>query len=179
MLMAAPPLPLPRLAAALRQEPIRHFYATSGNRLLEVWTSSIQPSSDFGRAVPAAGYYVVARLWTDARISALSSLVDGTVTLSLDKAAVTGATGSSETGEIRIALPFEDVSGGRVAVLTYATTYPAAPRVHSAIHMFLFLMMGGALLLFVCISLALTRWTFSGRTRSILSPAFQSRAITA
>jgi len=156
--LAVPPVPLPLLAAALSQAPIRHFYTTVQNRVLEVWTSSIQPSSDFHRKVPASGYYVVGRLWTEARVSELSSLVDGRVTLSLDRAAVTGATGSSETGEIRIALPFPDVNGARVAVLTSATAYPVAPRVRSAIRMFLLLMMGGALLLFVCVSVALTRW---------------------
>jgi len=156
--LANPPVPLPRLAAALAQRPIRHFYAPVGNRLLEVWTSSIQPSSDFGRKVPSAGYYVVGRLWTADRIAELSSLVDGSVALSLDRAAVTGATGSSETGDIRIALPFQDVGGNRVAVLAYATSYPAAPRVRSAIRMFLVLMMGGALLLFLGVSVALARW---------------------
>jgi signal transduction histidine kinase len=156
--LAALPVPLPLLSAALSQKPIRHFYATAGRRVLEVWTSSIQPSSDFGRKIPSAGTYVVARLWTDARITELSSLMDGTVTLSLDPSATTGATGSSETGDIRVALPFQDVTGSRVAVLTYATTYPAAPRVRSAIRMFLLLMMGGALLLFLGVSLALARW---------------------
>jgi signal transduction histidine kinase len=156
--LAALPVPLPLLSAALNQKPIRHFYTTAGRRVLEVWTSSIQPSSDFGRKIPSAGTYVVARLWTNARITELSSLMDGTVTLSLDPSATTGAAGSSETGDIRVALPFEDMSGSRVAVLTYATTYPAAPRVRSAIRMFLLLMMGGALLLFLGVSLALARW---------------------
>jgi signal transduction histidine kinase len=170
--LAVPPVPLERLAAALAESPIRHFYTTTGNRVLEVWTSSIQPSSDFNRKVPASGFYVVGRLWTKARISELSSLVDGSVTLSLDRGATTGATGSSETGEIRIALPFDDVGGARVAVLTYATTYPAAPRVRSAIRMFLMLMMGGALLLFVCVSVALTRWV--GRPLALITASLRT-----
>src|SRR5438045_6835770 len=51
--LAPTPVPLPRLAAALRQKPVRHFYATAGGRVLEVWTSSIQPSADFHRKVRA------------------------------------------------------------------------------------------------------------------------------
>jgi signal transduction histidine kinase len=156
--IATLPVPLPVLAQALRQSPIRHFYSSTPTGLLEVWTSSIQPSSDFGRKVPSAGYYVAARIWTPARIAELSSLVDGDVTLAMDASRATGSTASSKTGQIRIVLPLTDVGGAQVAALDYTTVYSAAPRVHAALHLFLLLMIGAAVLLFAGVSLALTRW---------------------
>src|SRR5207245_3683000 len=120
--------------------------------------SSIQPSSDFGRNVPASGYYIIGRLWTPSRVSDLSALVDGAVSLSLDATAPTGSTASNETGDIRITLPFRDIRGAQLAILDYKTNYPAAPRVHTALGMILMLMIAGALILFVGVSLVLTRW---------------------
>src|SRR5689334_18472823 len=58
------PVPLPELALALRASPIRHFFAATPAGVLEIWTSSIQPSDDLTRKTPAAGYYIVARRWT-------------------------------------------------------------------------------------------------------------------
>jgi len=156
--LAALPVPPSVLTLALSQSPIRHFFAATPKGALEIWTSSIQPSSDFGRNVPASGYYIIGRLWTQARISDLSALVDGNVSLSLDAAAPTGSTGSNGTGDIRITLPFRDVRGAQLAVLDYKTNYPAAPRVHTALGMILMLMIAGALILFVGVSLVLTRW---------------------
>jgi signal transduction histidine kinase len=157
---ALAPLPVPPsvLTFALSQSPIRHFFAATPEGALEVWTSSIQPSSDFERKTPSAGYYIVGRLWTPARISDLSALVDGDVSLSLDATGSTGPAASSETGDIRILLPIADVRGSQIAILDYKTNYPAAPRVHAALRMLLLLLMAGALLLFVGVSLVLTRW---------------------
>jgi signal transduction histidine kinase len=156
--LAGLPVPLSVLTFALSQSPIRHFFAATRKGALEVWTSSIQPSSDFGRKTPSAGYYIIGRLWTPARIAELSALVDGDVTLSLDASGPTGSKASSETGNIRIALPFQDVRGAQIAILDYKTTYPAAPRVHAALGMILMLMIAGSLFLFVGVSLVLTRW---------------------
>ena len=152
------PVPPPVLAIALSQSPVRHFYAATRKGMLELWTSSIQPSSDFGRKTPPAGYYIVGRLWTTARITELSALVDGVVTLALGDERPAGSTASSETGEIRIDLPLTDIRGSQIAVLDYKTIYRAAPRVHAALHLFLLLMIAGSLLLFVGVSLVLTRW---------------------
>ncbi len=156
--IAAIPVSEPALVIALTQTPIRHFFASTPRGMLELWTSPIQPSSDFARKTPPAGYYMIGRLWTPARIAELSALLDGEVALTADPAGTTGSTASSETGEIRIDLPFSDIRGSQVAVLNYATTYPAAPRVHAALREVMLLMMAGALVLFVWVSLALTRW---------------------
>jgi signal transduction histidine kinase len=152
------PVSQPVLAAALRQSPIRHFFAATSEGVLELWTSSIQPSADLARKARPAGYYMVGRLWTPERIGELANLLDGEVTLAIDGLRATGSTASSETGRIRITLPFRDIGGTQVAVLDYATNYPAAPRVHDAFRLFLALMIGGAFLLFAGVSFALTRW---------------------
>jgi signal transduction histidine kinase len=146
------------LATALSQAPVRHFFAATPRGMLEVWTSSVQPSSDFGRKTPPSGYYVVGRFWTAERIAELSALVDGDVTLALGEATHTRSSASSETGDIRIALPITDIRGSQIAVLDYKTTYAAAPRVHDALRMFLLLMIAGAALLFLGVSIVLTRW---------------------
>jgi len=156
--LAALPVPLPVLAIALSQSPIRHFFAATPKGTLEVWTSSIQPSSDFGRKTPAAGYYVIGRLWTPSRISDLAAVVDGNVSVSFDATGLTGSSASNETGDIRVTLPFQDIHGAQIAILDYKTTYPAAPRVHAALGTILMLMIAGALALFVGVSLVLTRW---------------------
>jgi len=156
--LGALPVPASTLTFALGRSPVRHFFAATPRGMLELWTSSIQPSSDFGRKTPAAGYYVIGRLWTSSRISDLSALVDGDISLSPDPGGWTGSTASSETGDIRIALPLDDVRGAQIAALDYRTNYPAAPRVHAALHMILLLMIAGSLVLFVGVSLVLTRW---------------------
>ena len=156
--IGALPVPPSVLTFALSQSSVRHFFASTPQGALELWTSPIQPSSDFARKTRPAGYYMIGRFWTPARISELSALVDGDVTLAMDEARPTGSTASSETGEIRIALPLNDVRGSQIAVLDYKTTYSAAPRVHAALRLFLLLMVVGALLLFVGVSLVVTRW---------------------
>ena len=156
--LAALPVPPRALALALSQSPIRHFYAVTREGLLETWTSSIEPSSDISRKTPPAGYYIVGRLWTPERISELGGLVDGDVKVALDARRSTGETASSETGEIRTALPLADLGGAQIAVLDYKTSYAAALRVHAALREFMFLMIAGALLLFAGVSLVLTRW---------------------
>ncbi|HEX7078731.1 MAG TPA: ATP-binding protein [Candidatus Eisenbacteria bacterium] len=152
------PAPLPTLATQLGESPIRHFYARTPRGLLEVWTSSIQPSSDFTRSAPPAGYYIVGRLWTPQRITKLSSYLEGTVAVREGDATPAGAIASRETGQIRISTPLEDILGRPIAALVYTTVYPVAPRVHAALHIVMVVIMGGALVLFAGVSLALTRW---------------------
>jgi signal transduction histidine kinase len=152
------PVPLPVLVAALGQSPIRHFYASTPKGLLEVWTSSIQPSSDFARKTPSAGYYMIGRLWTPNRIAELSTLLEGTVSLEKGDRGAPASTASSETGQIQVSTPLADIAGWSVASLVYTTAFPVAPRVHAALRVVMFLMMGGALVLFLGVSLSLTRW---------------------
>jgi len=152
------PVPLSVLAATLRQRPIGHFFTDTKSGILEVWTSSIQPSSDPTRRTPAAGYYIVGRLWTTPRIAELASLMDGQAVLASGPALRPGESASSETGEIRIDLPLAGIGGEQVAILDFTTTYPMAPRVHAALRMFLLLMMAGSLVLCLGVSYALSRW---------------------
>ena len=170
-LIAGLPEPLPVLVQALRESPIRHFYASNREGLLEVWTSSIQPSSDLARRASAAGYYVIGRLWTPTRIAELASLMDGNVTVIVDETRATGSSASSHTGLIRIAVPLTDIRGLQVAVLDYAAVYPVAPRVHATLGQFLLLIMSAALLFFVGISLALTRWV--GRPLALITASLR------
>jgi len=152
------PVDLPTLGTALGERPIRHFFASTPKGLLEVWSSSIQPTSDITRSVPPVGYYIVGRLWTPARMMELSTMLGGTIALQDGTRGVVGSTASSETGEIRIALPLAGLQEPRVAVLAYATTFPLAPRVHDALHVVMLLLIAGAIVLIVAVSLFLTRW---------------------
>ncbi len=152
------PLPYPALTAALSQSPVRHFFVRTRKGMLEVWTSSIQPSSDFARKAPLAGYYVIGRLWTPDRIAELSTLLEGTVAVEQGGTSSGESTASSESGLIRISVPLADVHGWPAAALVYRTTFAMAPRVHAALRVVMLLMMGGALMLFVGVSLSLTRW---------------------
>ena len=157
-LLAPPPVALPVLSSALRQSPIRHFFTDTRAGLLEVWTSSIQPSDDFNRKAPACGYYIVGRLWTSSRIEELASLMDGQATVRVSPSLPPGESATSSTGEIRIDRPLTGINGEEVALLGVVTTYPVAPRVHVALHQFLTLMVLGALILFLGVSVALSRW---------------------
>jgi signal transduction histidine kinase len=152
------PIPLPDLAVALNRSPVRHFFARTRNGLLEIWTSSIQPSSDFERRVPPAGYYVVGRLWTPERIAELSSLLEGTVELKEGGVNTAEFIASHETGLIHVSVPLADVRGWPVATLFFKTMFPVAPRVDAALHLVLLLIVAGAVALFVVASLSLTRW---------------------
>ena len=151
------PVPLPNLADALLRDPVRHFYVSTRKGVLEIWTSSIHPSSDLARAVTPAGYYLVGRLWTDDRIAELSTLLGGSASL---RKANTPAQplASTETGQISASMPLEDIGGSPVAVLVHTTTFPVAPRVHAALRVVMFLLMGGAIVLFLGVALSLTRW---------------------
>jgi len=152
------PVDLPSLGTALGDRPIRHFFAGTPHGLLEIWTSSIQPSSDMTRSIPPVGYYIVGRLWTPARIAELSTMLGGTVSLEDGARGAVGASGSSETGEIRIALPLPDLHESRAAVLVYTTTFPLAPKVHDALHVVMLLLIAGSIVLFIAVSLFMTRW---------------------
>ena len=156
---ALAPLPAPPavLTAALRARPIRHFFATTDAGVLEVWTSSIQPSADLTRKSPASGYYIVGRLWTDERIAELASLLDGRVTVTPEPRWASSS-GSNRTGEVRITVPFRGIGGDPVAALDLNTTYPLVARVHAAFGMFLLLMVAASLALFGTVSFALSRW---------------------
>jgi signal transduction histidine kinase len=157
---ALSPLPFPdvSLATYLNQSPISHFYARTPKGILEIWTSPLQPSSDFARKVPPAGYYIIGRLWTPARVAELATLLEGTVVLDDREGIPAGGTASSETGLIQISMPLADPHGDPTTTLVFSTTFPLALRVHSAVRVVMFLMMGGALVLFLGVSLSLTRW---------------------
>jgi len=156
--MLAPlPVPLPNLADALGRSPVRHFYVGTRKGVLEVWTSSIQPSSDLKRTVAPAGYYLAGRLWTGDRVAELSTLLGGTASL-LKVNAPPAPVDAAETGQISTSLPLEDIGGSPVAVLVHTTNFPVAPRVHAALRVVMYLLMGLSLVLFLGVSLSLTRW---------------------
>lgn len=157
-LLAPLPVPLPNLADALGRSPVRHFYVGTRKGVLEVWTSSIQPSFDLKRTVAPAGYYLVGRLWTEERIAELSTLLGGTAFLRKADAPPGASADPAETGQISTSLPLKDIGGSPVAVLVHATTFPVATRVHAALRVVMFLLMGVALVLFLVVSLSLTRW---------------------
>ncbi|HKQ18109.1 MAG TPA: ATP-binding protein [Candidatus Eisenbacteria bacterium] len=156
--LAPLPVPLSNLADALGRSPVRHFYVGTRKGVLEVWTSSIQPSSDIKRTVAPAGYYLAGRLWTDERIAELSTLLGGVASLRKADAPPAAPADPMVTGQISTSLPLEDIGGSPVAVLVHATTFPVAPRVHAALRVVMYLLMGGALVLFLGVSLSLTRW---------------------
>jgi hypothetical protein len=80
---ALTPVPAPpgALSTALHLAAVRHFFAATRAGILELWTSPIQPSSDFARKAVPSGYYIIGRVWTPKRMTELSKLVDGTVAL--------------------------------------------------------------------------------------------------
>jgi signal transduction histidine kinase len=152
------PVPLERLEAALRAQPIRHFFAETSRGLLEIWTSSIQPSDDPNRATPPSGYYVVGRIWTTERLRELSGLMGGTATLEPAGAERVGSRASAETGRIRIVAPLADLQGAQASLLAYETTFPVVPHVHEALTLSLIVMLSAGLVSFLAVAAALARW---------------------
>jgi signal transduction histidine kinase len=152
------PVPLPDLAMALHERPVRHLYAETPKGVLELWTSPIQPSDDFVRKTPSNGYYIIGRLWTAERLSSLSALLEGRVTLGSAEAWPVGAVGSAQTGNIRIVVPLPNLYGRPVALLKYEGEYRVAPEVHAALRRSLVVMLSAGVVAFLLVGVAITRW---------------------
>lgn len=165
--LAPLPVPLTTFASALKASPISHFFARTRKGVLEVWTSSIQPSEDFSRKSPPSGYYIIGRLWTTARLGELARLSDGTASLESPGSIAAGSAGSAATGRIGIAIPLMGLDGHPVAALLYRTTYPMAPRVRDALRLSLIVMLSGALVSFLVFAGAISRWV--GRPLAVIT----------
>src|SRR5712671_970989 len=152
------PVRISDLATALRHNPVRHLYAATSKGVLELWTSSVQPSDDFERKTPPNGYYIVGRLWTGARVAGLSTLLDGTASLGGPQKWPIGSVGSAKTGQIRIVVPRPDLYGHPVALLAYQGEYRVAHEVHGALRQSLIVMLSAGVVAFLLVGVALARW---------------------
>lgn len=76
-------LPVPRelLAEKLKATPFAHFYARTAAGLLEFRTAPIQPTADVNRVSPALGWFIVARLWSEARLEPLKRVLESEISL--------------------------------------------------------------------------------------------------
>jgi len=158
---AGTPVPLPQLASALRTQPIRHFFTETPLGLLEVWTSSIQPSDDLHRRQPPSGYYVVGRLWTETRLTELSRVADGAVRTTPGRPGdLPGRPPgrSAARGMVHVVLPLPDLQGRPVEWLTYDTAFPVARHVDEALRFSLILLVAAGALSFIVVALVLTGW---------------------
>src|SRR5712671_2122654 len=159
------PVRISDLATALRHNPVRHLYAATSKGVLELWTSSVQPSDDFERKTPPNGYYIVGRLWTGARVAGLSTLLDGTASLGGPQKWPIGSVGSAKTGQIRIVVPLPDLYGHPVALLAYQGEYRVAHEVHGALRQSLIVMLSAGVVAFLLVGVALEAAEAAGRAK--------------
>lgn len=73
------PLGQPAFLEVLQRERNMHFFLESPAGLLEVRTAPIQPSDDIARTSPARGWFVVARVWSNAYLRTLAEVLQGGV----------------------------------------------------------------------------------------------------
>ncbi|NOT35104.1 MAG: hypothetical protein HOP12_13230 [Candidatus Eisenbacteria bacterium] len=146
------------LARRLAREPIGHFFASTQAGVLEIWTSSIQPSEDFKRSTPPAGYYVVGRLWTPERITELASVSAGDVRIVPASGLPAGVESRAETGRIEVRVPFPGINGRPVAGLEFSATFVEGRRINRVLKQSSMLAVLGAVLSLVLVWWAVTRW---------------------
>ncbi len=142
---AALPADRERLHARLARTPFVHAFARTPVGALEYWTAPIQPTADTARVSPAAGYYVVARLWDDGTLQELSRLTGGRASL-IRAGAAPGVRGRLDQGRILVDRMLGDLTGAPVAVLRCETVSPVFLETRRNAR--------GALALLVVISLA-------------------------
>jgi signal transduction histidine kinase len=156
--LAAPPADPVALNARLARAHFLHFFAGPPAAPLEVWTAPIQPSSDFARATPPVGYYVVARRWTPAVLEEHARVVGGR--LALQPAPGHGAPprSVSASGRIEIARPLPGLDGRPAAELRLVADYPIVKELETSARRSLVTLGLIALLLVVLVYVALSRW---------------------
>jgi signal transduction histidine kinase len=153
------PLPISskELAPALRARPIRHFFARSGDHLIELWISPIQGSEDIDRTSAIHGYYVVGRLWTGQRLAELAWDEGARVRLLPATAVPPERSVSARTGTITVAVRLDALDGTRAATVLSQTTYPLLSGVYGTLRLSVLLMIGSVVCVILAVYWALRR----------------------
>ncbi|HOD11724.1 MAG TPA: ATP-binding protein [Candidatus Omnitrophota bacterium] len=80
-----PDMPLPVSAKdffkLFQNRPLEHFFAWSGDELLEMRAATVHPTSDIERQTPRQGYFFVGRLWDQDLLSEFSGLLHAQLSL--------------------------------------------------------------------------------------------------
>lgn len=173
---ATPPMEMDALARRLARSPVNHFFVSTSDGLLEVWTSSIHPSDDNNRAVPPRGYYIIGRRWTPEFVADLAAIADGAVRIAPAAGFEPGTQGSIETGRIEVRKPLDDIAGRAVAGLVFSTAFPVGQQVSAALRASSMLAMLGALLSLVVVWWAVEHWI--GRPLAVITHAMQREDAT-
>jgi signal transduction histidine kinase len=157
---ALAPLPVPAatLVPALREHPISHFFARTPKGLIEIWTSPIQPSEDFARRTPINGYYIIGRLWNAARMKELAGDAGARAVVLPARDQPAGASVSSETGLITIAVPLPAIDGSPLAMAVFQSHNPLVARVRETLRVSLLLLVAGVLCMVIAVGWALAHW---------------------
>jgi PAS domain S-box-containing protein len=116
------------LREKLAQSPFRHFFARTGEGLIEAWTAPIQPAADLSRSTPPAGYYVIGRFWRPRVLADLSRSTDGHVSLYVGSATTRAARALSTGTNLEVRRSLTDLDGAPCATLVSQMRYPVAKR---------------------------------------------------
>lgn len=111
--LAPPPLDNAAFLGQLRRERDLHFFVSTAAGLVEMRTAPILPSEDIQRTQEPRGWFIVARLWNDARLLRLSDTIQSHVSL----APATPTTGPLLVNVIHLERRFTDWNGRPIATL--------------------------------------------------------------
>jgi len=169
----AVPVPIESLAAALRSRPVRHFFATTGRGLFEVWTSSIQPTEDVRHTGPISGYYVVARQWSPEFQRDLAQITGGTVRLAPGKSRAIEHSPSVWEGLITVASPAPGLDGTPIVTIVLRSTYEIAPEIEEVMKFSMWMLAASITGILVAMGWALSTWI--GRPLGGITRALQEK----
>jgi signal transduction histidine kinase/CheY-like chemotaxis protein len=127
----APPSGL--IEAMRKGRPQRHFFQFVDGKLVEVRTSTIQPSDDDARATPAQGFYFAFRAWDAKRLSRLQSVSGMKASLiryPYLSAPLSDAQGRA--GRVEVLHPFQDVRGKPIGAIRLQEVSPVVARAASS-----------------------------------------------
>ena len=148
------PLPAGEIVARLRQGKFLHFFGATPAGIMEFRGAPIQPSEDSARATAPRGWFIVARLWDEARLRSIQGVLDGTVQLDPPGATMPEA----DALTVRLVQPLADLNGRTQATLRldYQPKPLALLLQENREEKSLFFVFGGIMIGFV--ALALSRW---------------------
>jgi PAS domain S-box-containing protein len=126
-----PPADTTSFLRDLAVRPFRHWFASTPDGVMELWTAPIQPSEDAARSTTAQGYYAVGRYWDRHVLGDLSSLVGGRASLLPAGDPASPPRASARDGIIDLDRVFGDLQGHAVATMRFTTHYPSFEAVES------------------------------------------------
>jgi signal transduction histidine kinase/ActR/RegA family two-component response regulator len=151
------PIPPGAVAKLLQERRLTHYFAKTPLGIMEIQGASVHPSIDAARQLPAAGYLFAARLWTAEDLKEIALLTGYKVAL-VDPSHKIQQPEEESTGTVQFLRPMEGWDGDPVAALLVTSESPAVKKLISSSERAFLWMMAFAVVLFLLLSISLTKW---------------------